>query len=66
VYITEEKDRVEQTRTDLGPQNVVMAESLQPGDPLSGGNEERRRPSRPAAVTLRKYSLITPLYTPAL
>jgi hypothetical protein len=64
--VEEEKDRVKQTRTDLGPQNVVMAESLHAGDPLRGGNEERRRPSRPAAVTLSKYSLITPLYTPAL
>ena len=56
MYTTEEKDRKKQTRTDLRPQNVVMAASLRAGDPLSGGNEERRRPSRPAAVTLRKHT----------
>jgi hypothetical protein len=56
VYI-KEKDRKKQTRTDLGPQNVFMAASLHAGDPLSGGNEERRCSSRPAAVTLRKYTV---------
>jgi len=55
MYITEDKDRKKQTRTDLGPQSVLVAASLHAGDPLSGGNEERRRPSRPAAVTLSKY-----------
>jgi hypothetical protein len=62
VYITEDKDRKKQTRTDLGPQKVVTAESLHAGDPLRGGNEERRRPGRPAAVNLRKYTDYTTLY----
>lgn len=57
MHITEEKVRNKQTRTDLGPQNVVIAASLHAGDPLSGGNEGRRRPSRPAAVTLSKYTV---------
>jgi hypothetical protein len=34
-----------------------MAALLHAGDPLSGDNEVRRRPRRPVAVALMKYTV---------
>lgn len=64
MYITEKNDREKQTRKDLCPQNVVTSASLHAGDSLSGGNEERRRPSRPAAVNLEKYTVLLGYFIP--